>query len=171
MQENKKAIRAFQKSISLDYNQIEAYIIMGITCHDLKNYADAMRCYRKAMDINPHYAAPYLMAGTACFSLHKFEEAVQNYEKALNFVTGNNYGTIYHHIGRANFCLKKYNEAIFYYKKAMEINPDNSEIYQDMMFLYHKLANKAAEIKYGKKTAELGSEIAEKWMENNGIEG
>lgn len=78
-----EAICMFEKAISLNVNDIDAYNNLGLVLRDLNKHKEAIVMYEKAISINPNYSDAYNNLGIVFYDQNKLNEAIDMYEKAI----------------------------------------------------------------------------------------
>ena len=70
--------------------------------------------------------------GNAFYNDGKYAEAIEKYEAILN--TKNHSAELYYNLANAHYKLNNVAPTIFYFEKALQLNPDDSEIKNNVAF-------------------------------------
>jgi len=86
-----KALRAYEKSISIDKKFPLPYNNLGLLYYSIFQdtnepdaYRSALEYYKKAIELNPHYGAAYYGLGIAYLEAGDYDLAISSLEKALH---------------------------------------------------------------------------------------
>ena len=78
-----KAIEAFDRSLSFDPNNAEAYNAKGVIATKKRNYQDAIGLYNKAIQNDPQNGGYHINLAIAYHLLGRKEDALKAYQKAV----------------------------------------------------------------------------------------
>jgi tetratricopeptide (TPR) repeat protein len=78
-----KAIEAFDRSLSFDPNNAEAYNAKGVIATKQRNYQDAIGLYNKAIQNDPQNGGYHINLAIAYHLLGRKEDALKAYQKAV----------------------------------------------------------------------------------------
>lgn len=78
-----EAINKFEKSISLNGSNAEAYYLKGVCESQSGTNIAAIKSYNQALKIDPNYAEVHYEIGYSYFQLNKFEKAIEAFDKAI----------------------------------------------------------------------------------------
>ena len=83
--EKEKAIPFFDKSISIQYTFMNAYLEKGIALYDLQKYSEAAAVLETAVTLQNNFERGYYYLGRCFEKLNKKEDAIQAYQMALMY--------------------------------------------------------------------------------------
>lgn len=95
MGNNTKAISFYDKILTLDANNVDAYFNKGLVLASQKNYNECVKCLEKVIKLSPDYPYAYYSLGLAYEQLQDTNKALEYYylysgietdEKMLNVV-------------------------------------------------------------------------------------
>ena len=82
LEDNEKAIKAYQQAIKIDQNHASAYGGLGLCYGAMKNYKKSVNSYNKSIEIDPYNADTQLGIGDSYAALGQSPEATNAYSKA-----------------------------------------------------------------------------------------
>ena len=92
---NAKAISFYDKLLTIDPNNTDAYFNKGLVLAIQKNYEDCIKCFEKVIELSPDYPYAYYSLGLAYEQKNDTQKALEYYylyaglekdEKMLNVV-------------------------------------------------------------------------------------
>lgn len=118
------ALDLANKAISMNPNNIEAYILRGNAYQEFENHGQAIADFSKVIQLDKKNAEAYILRGNSYAELGKFEKAVDDYTAAIkidskNIMAYNNRGLIYSEMGHLHLSQADL-------KKAAELAEINS---------------------------------------------
>ncbi|MEQ8223433.1 MAG: protein kinase [Candidatus Eremiobacterota bacterium] len=116
-----EAIRNFEKAISINPSNPEAYYGLGIAYYP-SDKAKARTYLMKAVEYKPGYGEAYMALTDLCYTTGDYAETVNNATKGLEYMPDT--AKLYLLIGISEFNLKKREEASKALKKYLELEPD-----------------------------------------------
>lgn len=124
--DTKNAIKAYEKSISLDEKFYQSYFNIATLYHDKQNYEKAIEYYKLAIKANKKNAYSYFNLGCAYLEAQNYNDARKSFESAIKINPQEadyyyNLGYTYKKLNnkkRADKAIELYNELI---KKRNEI--------------------------------------------------
>ncbi len=119
LNEHKKAIDAFTKSIQLKPDMAVTYNNRGKSKGVLRQYKDAIKDFDKAISLDKEYAPAYSNRGNANRAVRKYKAAIADFNKAISLKPDNAHA--YFNKGVAKYDLGLIDEAIPDIKKAGDI--------------------------------------------------
>lgn len=122
--QSEEAIRFFDKVLSKEPMQFDAYICRGIAKADGDDLENALSDFKKANMLNKKHPDPYFHMGNVAFMQGDFQKGVQNYNQAIS--SGYNEPDLYFHFGMVYEETEDFEAAIRHYTKAIhldELNP------------------------------------------------
>ena len=121
-----EAIDCFNIFIKKNPNDSDAFNNNGLAYSDSRRYVSAIECFDKAIKINPKNSKA--ISNRKNTNLKLYNDLILIREKKVN--NENNYFPNYSNK------LNKLNEAIEFYSKAMNINPYDSDAYNNKGLLF-----------------------------------
>jgi tetratricopeptide (TPR) repeat protein/tRNA A-37 threonylcarbamoyl transferase component Bud32 len=140
IKKKKKEIAGYDKAITINSKDINAYIKRGIAKYGLGNKQEAIDDFNKVISIDPKYSRAYGMRGVVKNDLGNKKEAIADYDKAISIDP--EFAVVYYHRGLAKYGLGNKQEAINDYNKAISIDPKNDDAYFNRGFAKYDLGNK-----------------------------
>ncbi|MFC2152028.1 tetratricopeptide repeat protein [Bacteroidota bacterium] len=151
------------KALEIDPTNISAVGGIGSIYYDQGKYTNAEIQFSKAIEIDPSCILFYINKGNVLKALYKYEEALEYYNKAIvlnndNLVYTEGNTTLVEMLSKKAkvlIDLEKYNQAIEQYNKIIEIEPSDSNKYNERGRIFYSIArydnalndfNKAIEI-------------------------
>ena len=126
----------FEKALSLDPLCSRAWYGKGICLQYQENpdHAGAIKCFENAIKINSSYIEAYMDMSYSLAVMGMYDEALQSADKAIeskpDYSDGMNIkGVIY-------YFMHDYNRAIEWFEKAIKADPNNSEPWMNIGFVY-----------------------------------
>lgn len=78
-----EAIEQWENAVSLNKNNLKAYICLGIVYHEEKMSDNAIKVLKRAIEIAPAYATPHLVLARIHEQKGTLDEAIYEYSRAL----------------------------------------------------------------------------------------
>lgn len=131
MRKKEEAIESFEKGISINPNNVEAYFYYANYLNEaLKNYNVAKEYYLKAIEKNKLYIPAY----TKLVELYNNQKQQNNSIKLLEELLqkNNEVPDLWNLLGDSYFTTSNYTEAIKAYKKAVEIDQSYAKSYSKL---------------------------------------
>ncbi|XHR80433.1 MAG: tetratricopeptide repeat protein [Gloeotrichia echinulata GP01] len=120
--EYEAAIASYDKALSIQPDDHQAWNLRGIALDDLGRNEEAIASYDKALSIQPDDHQAWNNRGNALGNLGRYEEAIASFDKALSIKPDDHYA--WNNRGNALGNLGRYEEAIACYDKALSIQAD-----------------------------------------------
>jgi tetratricopeptide (TPR) repeat protein len=153
---NQKAIKDYNKAISIDSTNVSAYFGRGEAYYSLGNYWQAVGDYNKAISIDSTDVDFYKNRGEAYYSLGNYWQAVGDYTKVVALSQSRmERASYYEKLGGLYFDLKNYKKAVRNYSKAIKLNPNDLDLYHSRAYAYAELGMKKEMEEDGKKVDSL----------------
>jgi len=158
LNQNDEAIRTLSKVISLNPDDFVAYTLAGIAYNRKKQYENAIRLFNKSIELKVNNTSGYLNRGRSYMALKNFNQALENFQEAAKYDNGRN-PRIYVEAsiallqqGMANPQIKRnrFELAIRNMKLALEMNPNQKDVYRNLVFAYRELGDEANAARYQK---------------------
>ena len=78
-----RAISDYTKSIELDPNNVDTYLLRAESKRNLKDYSGAIADYTKAIELNPNNANTFINRAIGKVGLKDYDGAIADYTKAI----------------------------------------------------------------------------------------
>jgi len=158
-----KAIDCFEKVVSIDPTNHEAWYELGFEYWAITKYKKSDECYKKAAELDPGNVK-YISKLAGKYLEEKDEEKLsevckkgieiaskQLSENPQDFYKLNDLGFLY-------YCEKNYGKALEYFGKASKIKPDEAPLWYLIGLMHRELKNYDEAIKNFKKALEIDPE-------------
>jgi len=173
---NDRAIECYDKILSSDPRNEEAWKYKGCILHLNDKHEQAIECFDNALSIDPNDAFVWVFKGHALCSMNKYEEAIECYDQALEIdpednnaasakedaekrlaesvsTTGSTTSTesdkVDQLIKKAHeqYDYERYDTALKYYDEVLDIEPQNEAAWVGKALIYSQLGQKEEAIK------------------------
>ena len=128
------AERRFHEALSLDRNDTEVLMAIGIFKYDFAQYDSAAFYFKRIIELDPLHKAAHRNLGASYENMNLLSLAQQSYEKALqiepDYVTYNN-------LAYLHYLEEDFTSAIEEWNKAIELNPDIHYLWGGLGFSYN----------------------------------
>lgn len=151
-----KAIRHFEKALSISPGYHDVYGEMGLAYMYLGDNNKAMENFRTSVEQTPD-AKVYSNMGMVYFQQNNIQEAQRVYEKAIQI--DNRYVDGYRNLGSALAMQGKFAEAIPQFKKAIEFRPNEAILYYFLGSAYRDSGDAETGQQYLKKAYQLDPKL------------
>jgi Flp pilus assembly protein TadD len=190
-----KAIKDYEKSISINPRDAAPYNRLGVIYEKLGNYLQAIENYSKSLDLtpklgqvnhnrnviyqkileifeknirqNPRNAVLYIDRGTVHAMMKNYQKALEDYATAIKL--NPQIPAIYYNRGLIFTNLDKYQQALVDFATVIKLNPRDAEAYYNRGFTYEKLGDHQQAIKDFQTAARLGDKDAQDYLQSRGI--
>ncbi len=164
--EQQKVIQTYNRVISKNARDINAYINRGIAYYRQDKYDQAITNYTQALSINQNIHA-YINRGIAYHRQGKYELAIADYNKALRIKSNSvdayiNRGITYRRQGKDKLAIADFN-------KATSIDTNNGDAYYALGLTYTQLGNQQAAIASYRLAAHLYQQKGKTIYQNNAL--
>lgn len=157
-EEAKAKLESYSQSIIEDP---EVYSFYGYLFNKLKDFDKAQSFLEKALELNPDQPDAHFFLGTTYAEKGMTERAVEEIQRELEITQDNQIkNKCYLYLGVLNRDMGKKDEAIAFFKKALEINPEDTDSYMDLLSLYMENKDLEAAEEIIAKLEEMGGEDA-----------
>jgi len=148
-----KALRAFEKAVSINPSYAEAYYSRGLAYDNMDMHEEALFDYRKAERLGLISDELHYNIGLLYFKLGKTKEALREYGKAIginprNKKAYNNIGTIYYQSGLLE-------EAVDSFKRAIDADPRFVDALYNLGNTYFRMERYSEATELYKRTIEV----------------
>lgn len=135
-----KALKDFDRTLSLDKRHRLAYINRGILHGRVERFDAAVEDFTKAIElVERDLIHSYLYRGIAHVNSGRNEKAIEDFEKVINIDP--NAEKAYYNRGIAYFNLRRFQEAILDFSRAVELDPDYRDAYCNRASAHFELGN------------------------------
>ena len=131
-----EAIRIFNKSLRIEYNQEKVHMLMGYAFKQLKQNDDAIKCFRNSVNINPDFFEAYMQLGQI-FHLLEDTIAVKYYNNAIRLQPTNEMALYNKALFFQN--ILDWNNALESYAELHKVNPFHSSGHYNLGFIHMEL--------------------------------
>ncbi|MEM1135201.1 MAG: tetratricopeptide repeat protein [Bacteroidota bacterium] len=153
---NDEAISTLSKVIKLNPDDFVAYTLVGIAYNRKKQYEDAIKLFNKAIELKVNNSSGYLNRGRAYMALKKYNLALKNFETAAQYDNGRNprifveasIALLQQGIANPQMKNNRFQLAIRNMKQALEMNPNQKDVYQNLVYAYRELGDETNALKY-----------------------
>ncbi len=133
-----EAIREFKNAVTVDPNNAEAHLLLGLALGSKKDLDQAIEHSLKSASIKPSYSA-YNNLGLLYANKGQFQNGIDAYENALK-LNPKSY-TAWHQLGKLASSNANFTKSIEAFGKAIELNPKFPEAYQGLGSAYYMDGN------------------------------
>ena len=117
-----EARNALQKAVGLNDNLAPAYLNLGVTLNDLKEYQAAIPALKRAVEMRPKWVFAVNELGISYRQLNDFDNAVKQFKKAVEL--DNKFANGYYNLGESEFKRGNVKEARKAQEKLKSLNPN-----------------------------------------------
>ena len=128
IEEYEEALKALNKAVELDENNIHILNNLGLVHGYLSDYIKAIECYDKALKIKPNFLNALINKAQLKEKLNLNDDAIKILKTAINYYPNDYFlhytiATMYQFLGNFRNCN-------LHYQKALSIKPNATEIYR-----------------------------------------
>lgn len=131
-----KALKDYDKAISLEPNYLEAFNNRGLVYSKFRRYDLALRDFNTVMQIDPLSETGFFNRGYLYFRQREYDLALKDYTRAIALRP--RYAEAYNARGSVYEAMKQYPEALSDYHRAIVCNPFLAEAYNNRGVVYAK---------------------------------
>jgi len=130
------AIKSFNTSLKINYNQEKSHMLMGYTFKQLNQIDNAINCFRNAVSVNPDFKEAHVQLGQIFHQLGD-TMAIEYYNNALN-ITKDDELVLYN---KALFYqdMLDWNNALDAYAELHKVNYTHSSAHYNLGFIHMEL--------------------------------
>ena len=151
------AIDQFNKAISSNRADIEAWFGTAIALNSLNRTDEEIAAYREVLKLDPSQAGALQNLGNAYLKQEQTENAVQCYRSAIKLTPS--VADLQHNLGVAYVRLKQYNKAIEAYQAALMLEPQNGAFHSGLAVCYYLSGDKESSQKHALNAQKLGVDV------------
>lgn len=135
------AVKAFNRAMSLNPNDVCAYAQSGRMYYDRKQYQEAIAAFKRAVTLRANFA-DYMYLGNAYVWVGEFEPGVGAYKEAIKL----NPEDVSAHVqlGIAYNYLRRYPQAVEEYQQAIDLDWNDEEAHYQLALACLALRNRTA---------------------------
>ncbi|MFN7922066.1 MAG: tetratricopeptide repeat protein [Bryobacteraceae bacterium] len=127
---NQEALTDFEKALSIDDRNTEAYQGLATAYANLKQYEKAEATYRKAIALRPGDWNGYRQLGLYYYQRGDYDHAIEQYERVVSLAPDNAMG--YVNLGVLHFLKGSFEKARANWQRALELDPDRVSTLQNL---------------------------------------
>jgi tetratricopeptide (TPR) repeat protein len=131
------SLAAYDRSIELDRDYIDAYIYRGIMYFYMENYQSAIKDFDHALKMDPQNILALANKGYALIELERFDEALSVLNAALE--QDPNDVWVIHERGRIYSTLGQYDQALDDYEQVINLDPGHKYAYANKGYALQEL--------------------------------
>ena len=156
LNKNDEAIRTLSKVIALNPDDFVAYTLAGIAYNRKKQYEDAIRLFNKSIELKVNNTSGYLNRGRAYMALKNLNLALENFQEAAKYDNGRNpriyveasIALLQQGLANPNIKRNRFELAIRNMKLALQMNPNQKDVIQNLVYAYRELGDESNAQKY-----------------------
>lgn len=137
LQEQLKALEAYEKAVALKPDYWVAFSNTGIILESLGRYSEALSAHERALAVADQVPEVWLNLGTVLYRLERYEEALGAYSKALQL--NENLPTAWFNAGLAFQALRQFEQAFGAYRKTLELDANNLDAWLNTGLIFQEL--------------------------------
>jgi spermidine synthase len=118
----KRAVEAFEKSISGEVRDAMAHNNLGVVYARLGQDDAAVKQYQSAIELNPYLVSARMNLGNLLLHQAKYQEAIESYRQVEKLKPG--FALTHYNLGIAYFKQKQWVKAEKEWMRALELKPD-----------------------------------------------
>ena len=166
------AVIAYQSSIILDKNNVDAHIALGEAYQDKNDLDNAINCFCSAIKLNSNSAKLYCNLGLLLWEKNYVEEAIVSYQKAISI--NPKYEIAYNNLGVAYLDgTGDREQAVKQFSLAIKYNPNYALAYYNRGRAYKALGNKTEAANHFQMAIDINrltDELDEEELQNTMLE-
>ena len=147
-----RRLKDFDRAVSINPNNFEAYNNRGNVQHELKHFNDAIDDYSQALRINRDYSDALFNRANTFKELKRFKDALEDFNEAITL--NQNEGRYYNNRGVILNELGRFDEAMADHDKAISLRPDYAEAFNNRALVLKELG------RFDEAMADLNKAIA-----------
>ncbi|MGC1618169.1 MAG: protein kinase [Candidatus Acidiferrum sp.] len=156
-----EAVSGFQHAISLDQENVNAYLGLGNAYDSLGRAADAEQALRHGIAISPQCWACYNQLGIFLNRHARYTEAAEAWRKITELTPDNVWG--YMNVGAVYLSIGQFEKADEYFLRGLQFAPDNADLYSNAGTASFFLGHFEEDVAYCKKALELMPQKYDYW--------
>ncbi len=130
-----QAIRVLQDEIKTSPSTAGTYYALGMVHADLGDYHEAINAFQKALEINPSFHNSAVQLAQIFQSKGMYNLAISHYRMASRTKpTAEVFGAL----GSISVLQGQFSEAVHFFQRALRLNPDSSELNNNLLATYHR---------------------------------
>jgi tetratricopeptide (TPR) repeat protein len=153
MSMNDPAILDYNKAIELDGKFTEAFINRGMAYIETRKFDLAAKDLNKAETIEPQNPSIPYQKGIMNYRMAKYDESITEFSKSISM--GFKHPLMFQLLGNAYFRRNDFKQAIDHYTESLKMDPDNTEVINNLAVACDKLGDKAKAQQYRKLLTDI----------------
>jgi len=117
-----QALEAYNRSLELKPDNLDALNNRGMTLDELKRYEEALKDYSRALELRPDFPEVLNNRGIILRKLERYDDALKDYSRALKLRP--DFPEVLNNRGVALAKMERYDEGLKDYDRALELKPD-----------------------------------------------
>jgi protein O-mannosyl-transferase len=157
-----EAVARFNELLERKQSSAEVYYHLAVALSRQKKYDEAIKCFARAIELDPKY--PYARSGMGIIlaATGRPDEAIVCFNDALRVTPDPDKADVYANLGLAYNQLGKYEQALRNWTRAAELNPNSTEVLNNLAWLLATAGDVSAQ------DANRAIELAERACELTG---
>jgi len=151
----KEAEKAFLKAISLNGNEPENFLNLGLTYYYMKSYDNAIKCLEKGLKIKEFPSYRMVLCDLYVLT-NRYEKALASYKILIDKFPSN--FLLYFNSGLLLVKMNKPEEAEKYFLETIKLQPAFEKSYVELASIYLQRNDAENALKYYKKATEISPE-------------
>jgi eukaryotic-like serine/threonine-protein kinase len=156
-----EAVSGFQRAISIDQENVNAYLGLGNAYDSLGRTTDAEQALRHAIAMSPQCWACYNQLGIFLVRHARYTEAAQAWQKITELTPDNVWG--YMNVGALYLYIGQFGKAGEYLRRGLDLAPDNADLYANAGTASFFLGHFEEDVAYCKKALEISPQKYDYW--------
>ncbi len=121
-----EAVSAFQRTLALDPENVDAYLGLGGTYNLLGRTPEAEQAFRRAINISPECWSCYNSLGVFLYDHARYGEAAQAWQKMTDLTPDNVWD--YVNLGAVYLTIGQFEKADEYFSRGLQVAPDDNNV-------------------------------------------
>lgn len=156
-----EAVSGFQHAISLEQENVNAYLGLGNAFDSLGQTPSAEQTFRRAIEISPECWACYNQLGIFLIRHARYSEAAEAWQKITELTPDNIWG--YLNVGALYLYIGQFEKAGEYFRRGLQLAPDNADLYANAGTASFFLGHFEEDVAYCRKALEISPEKYDYW--------
>lgn len=152
-QQNKEALKIFQKLTILKPERVEGWNNLGIVQLSLKDFTAAQNSFKKVLELEPQNHGALLNMGNYYDHMGEIDKAIEMFKKAT--AVKPYFSDAWFNLGNAYLKQKKHEKAIEVFERSLKYDPKFSSALKNIGYAYEQMGNNEKAEEYYQKALEL----------------
>jgi protein O-GlcNAc transferase len=153
----------YRKILKQQPNDVDALHLLGVLCHQRRDYDSAIKYIRKAIQLDAGFAEAYNNLGNVMRDKGMIDEAETCYQSALRIHP--NFAIAYNNLGNIYTEKKLPDKAVPEFQKALQINPNFTEAYNNLGKVFSEKNKHDDAISCFQKALRINPDSAEAYVQ------